>query len=95
MHVLRYLLLDWKIWSRCGPALQLILVRSLGDLVTSHEFANFNIRRCNEIGIVEKILGIFKNFIMYSEVAKYFTVILRAVISDSPKGADLQVTHHL
>jgi hypothetical protein len=94
VNVLRYLLLDWKIWSRAGPPLQLMLVRSLAELVTSHEHATFNIRRCNEISILEKILGIFKNFVVYSEVAKYFTNILRAVISESPKGTDLQVTRY-
>lgn len=87
------LILNRRIWKKAPFKVQEILFESLAKLVTTHEYAAFNVLRFRSAKVMDKMIMMFQReeHTLPLSLAPSFITILRYIMTDPPCAEDLNV----
>jgi hypothetical protein len=95
VDALLHFLLNWRIWNRASPGLQVQLYDSLARLVTTDPYATFNVDQIRSAEVKPALFFTLREASLPPAVAKSIIVVLRAIMNDPISiEADLKPLFH-
>jgi hypothetical protein len=90
VEALHFLLLDWKIWSRAPEAVRVLLFRSLAEVASISEHAQFNVSQLRTVKIRTLILMMLEEDDFPVSVAHHVVRLLQCLMHDPWNVADIK-----
>eukprot|EP01122_Echinamoeba_exundans_P007392 TRINITY_DN2266_c0_g1_i1.p1 TRINITY_DN2266_c0_g1~~TRINITY_DN2266_c0_g1_i1.p1 ORF type:complete len:3279 (+),score=338.37 TRINITY_DN2266_c0_g1_i1:138-9974(+) len=90
VEALHFLLLDWKIWSRAPEPVKVLLFRSLAEVASTSEHAQFNVSQLRTVKIRTLILMMLEEDDFPFNVAQSVVRLLQCLMHDPWNVADIK-----